>query len=148
MNKLMKSILSMSVCFLPTAYLVTASDQFENNSIVINQQKVRQEAKQLADNQGAIKRDRMRARAQARAIGAADRKNRLMERREKHKQELERRRALFAQKQAERTAQGKDEKARVVPLQKPAAPQNTMLNAQATQKPIVIKSPLTQLKKS
>lgn len=147
MNKMMQSIFHVSACFMFTTGLMATSNQQENKTLLANQAPVSQGVQQLTKKPVMMTRKAVSAQAPNRSIGAAERRNRLKIREEKRKQILEKRRAFAAQKKAQQVAQENDQ-TKSATAQKPVAPQNTMLGANISQAPTILKSPASNIKKS
>ncbi len=149
-------IAGLSVSTIFSAVFCEENIESNKNILIVNKNSVqnnlgllaapKQVIGQVSSDLGMLKQERMRARAKIRAQGAEDRRNKFMEARDKRKKALEERRTILAQKKAEYAKTRKNESSDV-PTKKPAAPKNTMLGAQNKQ-PIILKSPVTQIKKS
>ena len=149
MNKSMvkQSIFYMSACLMLGTGLIATSSQQESKAVQTKQAPMNQAAQQISKKPVMMTRKAVSARAPNRSIGAAERRNRLKIREEKRKQILEKRRAFAAQKKAQQVAQENDQ-TKSAPAQKPVAPQNTMLGANISQAPTILKSPASNIKKS
>lgn len=147
MKKLISILVSSSVCCAVIPNIFGMANTLEKGSLIANQAQVRQAVGAIGIK-GTDAQARMKSRARSRALGAAERRERLLKRQQERQEELARRQAFALQKkEKEASLQLNDPKN--LSHQKPAAPQNTMLQANVSStKSVVIKSPLTQLKKS
>lgn len=138
MKRYLKPVVGFGA-FMLSAIALNAADQVQEKAITANKAAVLQESQKLPNTKPVRKPGQMAERYKARAAGAQQRRERLMAIREKRKKALEKRRA--------------DKKAQVrsgikkspLAVNKPSAPQNSMLKPQA---PIVMRNSTTQVKKS